>query len=112
MRRVLVTAVFAGFLVLAATPVGPAAGPRVVTERDTGKTIVLHRGTSASLRLRNGSIWGEPHASSDAIELTQVFYFRDPGFTEWTVDAVARGKAVLTVTRQSGARVRITFRVP
>jgi hypothetical protein len=88
-----------------------APGPRVVTERDSGKTILLHRGASASLRLGHGSIWREPHVSSGAVELTQVYYFRDPGFTEWTVDAVARGRAVVTVTRASGARVRIVFRV-
>lgn len=69
-----------------------------ITQASSGKTFHLVKGESATLRLTNRWQWSEPHASSDAVELTPVEYFVDPGFREWTIDAQRTGRVTVRAT--------------
>jgi predicted secreted protein len=75
-----------------------AAAERVITERDSGKTFTVRRGGGLTLRLSSRYRWVEPKISGRAIRLTPVSYFTDPGFQEWEIDAVRRGRARITTT--------------
>ena len=81
---------------LAAAPAIAAAPARApITQASSGKTFHLARGQSATLRLSNRWHWSEPSLSSRAVALTQVEYFIDPGFREWTIKARRRGLATI-----------------
>jgi len=75
--------------------VPPASGttPRVITERDSGKTFRVSRGHDLTLRLSNRYQWTGPRVNGSAVRLVPVNYFVDPGFEEWTIHARARGTA-------------------
>ena len=73
-----------------------AAAERVITERDSGKTFTVRRGGGLTLRLSSRYRWVEPKITGRAIRVTPVSYFTDPGFQEWDVDAVRRGRARIT----------------
>jgi predicted secreted protein len=72
----------------------------VVTERDSGKTFTVRRGAELTLRLSNRYRWGEPKVRGRSVRLASVSYFSDPGFQEWEIRAVARGRARITATGQ------------
>jgi predicted secreted protein len=79
-----------------ATPTpAPAPAPRTITERDSGAEFTLATGAETSLRLTSDYAWSEPTVSGDAVELTRVDYFQDPGFSEWIVQAVSAGTATI-----------------
>jgi hypothetical protein len=67
----------------------------VITQRDSGETFVLRRGSSATLQLSGRWVWSGPLVSSRAIELVQIFSFRATGSSEWDVVAERRGVAVI-----------------
>jgi hypothetical protein len=66
-----------------------------ITQAASGKTFHLAKGQTATLRLTNRWRWTEPHASSNAVVLTPVEYYVDPGFREWTIDANHAGRATI-----------------
>ena len=84
-------------LALALVVAAPAAAaPRVlITPAQTGKTLRLANGGSATLRLSGRWSWTQPRVSSAAVELTPVAFFRDPGYSEWVVHARAPGRATI-----------------
>lgn len=87
----------------------PSASPRptttrevrVLTERDSGAAVALAIGESVSLRLSHDWLWSTPQVEGSAVVLAPVEYFADPGYTEWSVEAVRPGK---TVVRIEGSR--------
>src|SRR3954454_4132214 len=70
-----------------------SATPPPVTQRSTGKTFRIAKGGTMTLRLSSRWQWTEPSVSTNAVELTPVEYFVDPGFREWTIDARKSGRA-------------------
>ena len=79
-----------------------------ITQASTGKTFHLTKGQSATLRLTNRWRWTDPRASSNAVELTPVSYYVDPGFREWTIDAKHVGRATIRAMGTVGC-VRCTL---
>lgn len=79
---------------------GPgAANPTptaVLTEADGGKSVQLHVGDRAALRLTSTYVWTSPTSSGGAVRVTPVEGAGDPTFREWTIEAVARGTATVT----------------
>jgi predicted secreted protein len=73
----------------------PRAAPQTITEADNGASFTLSPGSGSSLRLSGQYVWGEPTLRGDAVELTRVDYFQDPGFSEWAVLAVRPGTATI-----------------
>ena len=72
-----------------------SATPPPITQGSTGKTFRLAKDGTMTLRLSNRWRWSEPRAGTDAVELTPVEYFVDPGFREWTIDARRTGRATI-----------------
>jgi hypothetical protein len=73
----------------------PRAAPGVITEADSGESFTLAQGAETNLRLTSDRSWSEPTVSGEAVELTRVDYFQDPGFSEWVVQAVGPGTATI-----------------
>ena len=73
----------------------PKQAPQVITEEDSGSTVMLPVGGETNLRLSSAYVWGEPAVRGEAVQLARVDYLRDPGFSEWVVMAVAPGKATI-----------------
>jgi hypothetical protein len=76
----------------------PEPAPPILTDEDDGRSVRLALGTETSLRLDSAWFWDEPSVQGDAVELTRVDYFTDPGFMEWIVTARQPGEAILTAT--------------
>jgi hypothetical protein len=76
----------------------PEPAPPILTDEDDGRSVGLALGTETSLQLDSAWFWDEPSVQGDAVELTRVDYFTDPGFMEWIVTARRPGDAVLTAT--------------
>jgi predicted secreted protein len=98
----------------------PGPAPLVVTQADDGRLISLTVGAEVPLRLESSWAWDQPAIDGDAVGLTQVDYFADPGFMEWIVTAVRPGDAAVTATgapncgddsRCPPMEVRIGFRI-
>jgi hypothetical protein len=68
----------------------------IITERDSGRTFTLLPQRHASLRLSSSERWSPPRVRGKAIELVAVSYFRDPGFSEWTIRILGVGRATIT----------------
>ena len=90
-----------------------ASGPRTITGADSGKTFVIRRGAKIALRLSGPWVWREPRTPSASVHLTPIEYVAYPGFQQWTVAAVRRGRATILTTgrRRDGAtrRFRVTI---
>jgi predicted secreted protein len=71
----------------------PRAAPQTITEADSGESFRLSADSETRLRLSGEYVWSEPSVHGNAVELTRVDYFRDPGFSEWAVRAVQPGTA-------------------
>jgi predicted secreted protein len=98
-------------LVLLGVASAAASPPRTITERDSGRTLVVRRGAEVALRLSGPWVWGQARTRSTSVHLTPVEYFRYPGYQEWTVRLIRRGRATITVTgRRPNAPTR-RFRV-
>ena len=80
----------------AASAARAGSGPLVITERDSGKRIVLSRPGPAFLRLSNRWLWSKPRVRGTAVRLTRVDYKRDPGYKEWEIERRAPGRAIVT----------------
>ena len=89
----LVAAVSAAAARPAATPPPFVKAP--ITLAQSGKTFRLAKGRTATLRLSGSWTWTEPTTSTGAVELTPVEFFVDPGYSEWQVDARARGTVTI-----------------
>ena len=98
----------------------PEPAPSVVTQAHHGRLISLTVGGEVPLRLDSSWLWDQPAVDADAVVLTPVDYFADPGFMEWIVTAVAPGDAVVTAagvpncgdgSRCPPMEVQIGFRV-
>ena len=76
----------------------PEPAPPVLTQADDGRLISLTIGAEVPLRLDSSWAWDQPAVDRDAVALTQVDYFADPGFMEWIVTALRPGDAAVTAT--------------
>ena len=89
------------------------AGARAITAADTGKTFRIARGDTIQLRLGAHRVWKEPVVGSAAVKLTPVYYFKYPGFQEWTVRAIRTGRATISAfghrTGSPTRRFRVTL---
>ncbi len=94
MKRIWPVAAALALGCVAAVAASSAARPPI-TQAASGKVVRLAKGESATLRLSNRWRWSEPRASTDAVELTPVEYFADPGFREWTIDTRKSGRATI-----------------
>jgi hypothetical protein len=91
---------------------GTAQPERVLTLRDSGRTITMRRGEEATLRLPSRWVWETPHETGHAVDLSNIDSFRDTGFTEWGLAASRPGSWTFrTVGRPGAKRFRITIRV-
>jgi predicted secreted protein len=72
--------------------------PRVLTETDDGSTVTLTAGDEVALHLSSDWVWDEPRFTGDAIELTRVDHFVDPGYAEWRIAALTTGEVELTAS--------------
>ena len=95
-RRALAVSVPVAALVIAVAAL--AGPPRTISQAQSGQTYRRAKGGTISLRLSGHWAWTEPRATTRAVELTSVSYFVDPGYSEWTVSARARGKATIRAT--------------
>jgi predicted secreted protein len=85
--------------------------PRVITDRDSGKTFHVSRGHERTVRLSSRYVWTEPRVIGSAVRLIQVNYFVDPGFQEWTIRARARGTARISAVGDGATRKLFRIRV-
>ncbi|MGH9252906.1 MAG: hypothetical protein ACRD0W_25860, partial [Acidimicrobiales bacterium] len=76
----------------------PEPAPPVLTQADDSRLISLTDGAEVPLRLDSSWAWDQLAIDGDAVALTQVDYFADPGFMEWIVTALRPGDAVVTAT--------------
>lgn len=99
----------------------PEPAPAILTDEDDGRVVSLAIGSETSLQLNSAWFWDEPEVQGDAVVLTRVDYFTDPGFMEWIVSAQQPGSAVVTAhgepncddaSRCPPRDVTITFEVP
>jgi hypothetical protein len=81
--------------------------PRVVTLRDSGKTLTVRKGAQLQLHLTERLRWLPPRVRGTAVRLTRIEFIRDPGYLAWSVAARSRGTAVVTAVgyeRESAQR--------
>jgi hypothetical protein len=116
---------FVGSVLVGAALGSPTAGaspppaPALVTQAQSGKTYSLAPGHETALRLSGRWGWTPPRASGRGLELLPIEYFRDPGYSEWRVVAVARGRFTIRSRGTPGCtgcglaprKVVVTFRV-
>jgi hypothetical protein len=70
---------------------------RVLTLADHGKTVSLAVGEPVSVRLGGPWLWTDPVAEGGAIDVAQVNFFVDPGYSEWAVQGLRAGRATLQI---------------
>ena len=75
---------------------GSFARRLIITERDSGKTFKVSPQTLVSLRLSDSEVWTQPRVRGKVVKLVAVPYFRDPGFSEWTIRIVGVGTATIS----------------
>lgn len=88
----------------AGTPSGshtPSSAHRVLTLADNGKTVPLAVGQSLSVRLGGPWLWTEPVVDGGAIDVAQVNFLVDPGYSEWTVQGLQAGRATLQINGEA-----------
>src|SRR5215471_15285862 len=88
-------AVLAALIVAVVAPVAGASSSRpvVITQADSGKTFLLEVGARTELHLSGKWSWSTPVVRGRAVDLIQINYFRDPGYSGWTIESKARGTA-------------------
>lgn len=79
------------------SPVPSATAPDVLTEADNGASYRLPAGAEVHLRLSNRYIWSAPRATGP-VELVQIEFFRDPGYSEWVIRPAGSGEATIRST--------------
>ena len=84
------------------TAPAPRAAPQTITEADSGKSFMLSAGSETRLRLSGEYLWSEPKVRGAAVQITQVNYFQDPGFSEWAIHAVQPGTATIAASGTPG----------
>jgi hypothetical protein len=101
--------------VVAATP--PPLAPALITPTHAGKSFRLAKGRTVALRLPGGWAWSEPRPSTGAVQLTQLEFFVDPGYSEWLVEGRTQGTATIRSVGKAGCtdcgprRFVVTIRV-
>lgn len=95
MRRwVLIACLVASLAVLSGAQ--GARAPKIVTLRNNGERLTLHKGAELQLRLPERYRWTAPRVRGTSVRLTRIAFFRDPGYLAWSVAARARGTAVIS----------------
>ena len=79
----------------------PSSGHHVLTLADNGKTVSLAVGQSVSVRLGGPWLWREPVVDGGAIDVAQVNFFVDPGYSEWAVRGLRAGRATLQINGEA-----------
>jgi hypothetical protein len=70
----------------------------LLTEANSGETVILTPGQEVPLRLDGAWEWSEPTVQGDAVTLSPVDYFADPGFVEWLILGEAAGEAQISAS--------------
>jgi hypothetical protein len=88
-------ALAAALVVACLAPAAGASSSRllVITQADSGKTFRLVAGSHAELHLSGKWVWSTPVVRGRAVDLVQISYFKDPGYSAWTVESKAPGVA-------------------
>jgi hypothetical protein len=73
-----------------------ARAPKVVTLRNSGQALTVRKGAELQLRLSERYRWVAPRVRGTAVRLTPIAFVRDPGYLAWSIDARARGTAVVS----------------
>jgi hypothetical protein len=95
MRRLVPIATLAtSFAVLSCAQA--AVAPKIVTMRNNGATLTMHKGAHRQLHLTERYRWSGLRVKGSAVRAVQIDFIRDPGYRAWDLTAHARGKAVLT----------------
>jgi len=68
--------------------------PAIITEADGGRTFRVAAGDAPHLRLSGQWVWTEPRTTGP-IGLNPIEYFRDPGYSEWTINRSGAGQATI-----------------
>jgi hypothetical protein len=63
--------------------------------------VSLAVGDSVSVRLGGPWLWRDPVVDGGAIEVAQVNFFVDPGYSEWTVRGMQAGRATLQINGEA-----------
>jgi hypothetical protein len=69
---------------------------RVITERDSARTITLARTGRAELRLDNRWTWSAPRVHGRAAVLVPIDYERNPGYSAWKIQRRGAGSVKIT----------------
>jgi len=69
----------------------------VLTLADNGKTVVLAIGETVSVRLGGPWLWHDPAVDGGALDVAQVDFLVDPGYSEWAVRGAHAGRATLQI---------------
>jgi hypothetical protein len=94
MRRCLVIATVAVLLGLSAAQA--ATAPKIVTLRNSGQKLAVHKGARLQLRLSERYRWLPPRVRGASVRLTRIEFVRDPGYVAWSIAARGRGTAVVS----------------
>lgn len=73
-----------------------ATAPKILTLRDSGKTVSVRKGEHLELRLNERYRWLKPRMRGGAVGVSRILFVRDLGYVAWSIAARARGKAVVT----------------
>lgn len=95
MRRCLLIAVAAASLA-GLSCARAATAPKIVTLRNSGQKLTVHKGAELQLRLTERYRWLAPRVRGTGVRLTRIVFIRDAGYLAWSVAARARGTAVVT----------------
>ena len=93
-RSVLIAAVAASLAFLSIAEA--ATAPKIVTLRNNGQKLTVHKGSRLQLRLPERYRWLAPRVRGTSVRVTRIEFFRDPGYVAWSVAARARGTAVVS----------------
>jgi hypothetical protein len=96
-RRVVLIVAVAASLALLPSALAKRA-PRIVTLRNSGARVTLHKGAQVQLRLTERYRWHGPRVRGKAVRLVRIEYVRDPGYLAWTVTTHTRGRTVVTAS--------------
>jgi hypothetical protein len=76
---------------------GTAPHDLLLTIKDSERIVQLGVGGSVSVRLDGPWAWRGPLVDGNAVTVTEVNFFADPGYSEWTVVGARPGHAIVKI---------------